>query len=61
MAGSVNGGSKALTVLVALNTALLIGIGSWLLVTVSRHDRELAVLDCLQGITCVKGAASARP
>jgi hypothetical protein len=59
--GGVNGGSKILTALVALNTALLIGLGSWLLVTVSRHDRELAVVNCLQGITCSKGVASVRP
>jgi hypothetical protein len=41
--GSVNS-SKALTVLVAINTALLVGIGGWLLVTVERHDTDIAVI-----------------
>lgn len=42
--GSINGSSKILTVLVAINTALLVGIGGWLLVTVQRHDTEIAVI-----------------
>lgn len=44
--GGVNSNSKLLTALVALNTALLIGVGGWVLATVARHDRELAVIVC---------------
>jgi hypothetical protein len=44
--GGVNGNSKILTALVALNTALLIGVGGWVLATVARHDKELAVIAC---------------
>jgi hypothetical protein len=52
--GGVNGNSKILTALVALNTALLVGIGTWLLATVSRHDREIAVLECQMSPTCTQ-------
>ncbi len=61
MPGSiVNGNSKILTALVALNTALLVGIGGWLLATVSRHDREIAVLECQISPTCAQAVVRGR-
>jgi hypothetical protein len=61
--GSVNGNgsSRVLTILVALNTALLIGIGGWLLVTVSQHDKDIAVIKCQLDQQCREALARARP
>jgi hypothetical protein len=58
--GGVNGGSKALTILVALNTALLVGVGGWLLATVSRHDREIAVVECQINPACSQAVVRGR-
>jgi hypothetical protein len=58
--GSVNG-SRILTALVALNTALLVGIGGWLLVTVSQHDKDIAVIKCQLSPQCREALARAAP
>ena len=50
--GGVSGSSKILTALVALNTALLVGIGGWLLVTVAQHDKDIAVIKCQLDSQC---------
>lgn len=58
--GGVNGSSKILTALVALNTALLIGVGGWLFATVARHDRELAVIACQMSAECAEAVTRGR-
>lgn len=50
--GAVNGSSRILTALVFLNTALLVGVGGWLLMTVSQHDRDIAVIKCQLDTQC---------
>lgn len=59
--GSVNGNSRMLTALVALNTALLVGIGGWLLVTVAQHDKDIAVIKCQIDPQCREALARVRP
>lgn len=59
--GSINSSSRTLTVLVALNTALLVGIGGWLLVTVSQHDKDIAVIKCQIDSQCREALARVRP
>ena len=58
--GSISGASRTLTTLVALNTALLVGIGGWLLVTVSQHDKDIAVMKCQIDAQCREALARAR-
>jgi hypothetical protein len=59
--GSVNGPSKLVSILVAINTALLIGVGGWLLVTVQRHDKELGVIECQLSPACAQAVTRGRP
>lgn len=59
--GSVNGNSRLLTVLVTLNTALLVGVGGWLLVTVAQHDKDIAVIKCQIDPQCREALARVRP
>jgi hypothetical protein len=59
--GSVSSNSRILTVLVAINTALLIGVGGWLLVTVAQHDKDIAVIKCQIDPQCREALARVRP
>lgn len=59
--GGVGSGSRVLTVLVAINTALLVGIGGWLLVTVAQHDKDIAVIKCQIDAQCREALSRVRP
>lgn len=42
--GSINGANRIVTTLLVVNTALLVGVGTWVVTTVQRHDKEIAVI-----------------
>jgi hypothetical protein len=59
--GGISGPSKVVTVLVALNTALLVGVGGWVLATVVRHDKQLAVVQCQLDPACARAVLRGNP